>query len=473
MPDRALLPPGFRFGVATAGYQVEGGFNGPGEPRNNWYRFESEGRVEPSGDAIGFWHDFDRQLAAASAAGCDAIRIGVEWARCEPQEGCYDDEAFARYGEILAACHAHDLEPLVTLHHFTHPWWLGEDFWLDLDAPARFAAWAREAVTRLRAHCCTWVTVNEPNILALQTWFTGDFPPARRGALRDVVRALDHLLAAHVLGHAAVHEVQPDAVVSTNLFTFSLYELERLLTDVLSARVHGVSPVELGPWLLQRREEHRAQVVPLAGRERLLRRWAAGTIGLDGALPRTTAAVFDSPHECSLDVVQVDHYNPFTTSHLRAPGRRTSGGRSWNPGGLLWEDRPDPDGFASFTELATVPGREVWVVENGLCNRVLRGRSYPRPDGWTRPRYLAAHLRALVGLLERGVPVGAYYHWSLADNYEWGSYEPRFGLYGVDRSRGNRWAALDAMGHDAAGAYRTLIEGLRAGDRSVLARDWA
>lgn len=472
MADKALLPDGFRFGVATAGYQVEGGFNGPGEPRNNWYRFEAEGRVEPSGNAIDFWERYDEHLSRAAAAGCDAIRIGVEWARCEPEEGRYDDAAFAHYAEILATCAAYGLEPLVTLHHFTHPWWLGEELWLDLDAPARFAAWACEAVTRLGHHCRNWVTVNEPNILALQTWFTGDFPPARVLALKDVVRALDHLMTAHVLGYDAIHEVQPDAVVATNLFTFSLYELERVLTDVLVARLHGVTPVELGPWLIERREEHRALVVPLAGPERLLRRWAASAIDVGSALARTAAAVFDSPHECTLDVAQVDHYNPYSSSHLRWPGRSTSGGRTWNPGGLLWEDRVDPAGFAAFTELGTVANRAIWVVENGLCNRVRRGRSFARPDGWTRPRYLAAHLRAMVDLLDRGVPVNAYYHWSLADNYEWGSYEPRFGLYGVDRARGNRWSDVDAMGQDAAGAYRSLIEGLRAGDRSVLERTW-
>src|SRR5271165_4982946 len=48
-----VLPRDFRFGVATAGYQIEGGYNGPGEPKNNWYRWESTGRVEPSGAAIG------------------------------------------------------------------------------------------------------------------------------------------------------------------------------------------------------------------------------------------------------------------------------------------------------------------------------------------------------------------------------------------------------------------------------------
>jgi hypothetical protein len=67
------------------------------------------------------------------------------------------------------------------------------------------------------------------------------------------------------------------------------------------------------------------------------------------------------------------------------------------------------------------------------------------------------------------VPVEAYFHWTLADNYEWGSYEPRFGLYGVDR-RGGRaeWNDLDSMGGDAAGTFRRLADGLRAGDRSVL-----
>jgi beta-glucosidase/6-phospho-beta-glucosidase/beta-galactosidase len=135
--------------------------------------------VEPSGNAIDFWERYPEHLERAAAAGCDAIRIGVEWARCEPEEGSYDDSAFVRYRDILVACRELGLEPLVTLHHFTHPWWLGEELWLDLDAPHRFATWARDAVSRLGAHCNRWVTVNEPNILALQTWFTGDFPPAR------------------------------------------------------------------------------------------------------------------------------------------------------------------------------------------------------------------------------------------------------------------------------------------------------
>ena len=69
----------------------------------------------------------------------------------------------------------------------------------------------------------------------------------------------------------------------------------------------------------------------------------------------------------------------------------------------------------------------------------------------------------------RGSPCAPDLHWSLADNYEWGSYEPRFGLYGMDRSDPSavRWMDTDAQGDDAAGEFARVLAGLRAGDRSV------
>jgi len=42
------------------------------------------------------------------------------------------------------------------------------------------------------------------------------------------------------------------------------------------------------------------------------------------------------------------------------------------------------------------------------------------------------------------------------------------GIHGVDRERGAKILATDSMGRDSAGAYRRLIEALRADDRPVL-----
>ena len=461
---RGVLGDDFLFGVATAGFQIEGGFNGPGEPRNNWYRFESEGRVVPSGIALDFWNDYETQLDHAVAAGANAFRFSLEWARCEPADGRIDDTAFARYADIIGACAERGIEPLVTLHHFTHPDWAGEDFWLDDRAPERFAEWTATAAAHLAPLARYWVTINEWNIFALQTYVTGDFPPARTGDVRAAVRAFDHLLAGHVLAYEAIHAVRPDAVVATNGFAFSTYGLERLGTDVLTARLAGVERADLRTWLASRRSRYETALGAGGVASRAVNR----LVDLDRALPRTVAAVHASAHECTLDHIQTDYYNPSTMSHFRIPGHRTAGGRHWGPDRMLWDDPVDPERFGEHLAALQVTDRELWVVENGLCNRRRNGHAYERVDGWDRPRYLQAHLRTLVAAHDAGVPMRAYFHWCLADNYEWGSYEPCFGLYGVDRERGVRWLSTDSMGRDSATTYRRLIEGLTAGDRSVL-----
>lgn len=449
-PTPWRLPDGFRFGVATAGFQVEGGYNGPGQPANHWISWERQGRVEPSGIALDFWHRYEEQLDAAAAAGCDSIRLSVEWTRVEPEEGAVDHGALDHYGRILDAAVSRRLTPLVTLHHFTHPAWLGVDFWLRPDAPRRFEGWVRRAVDALGDRCRNWVTINELNILAVETYLTGSFPPGRVADVASAVTALDHLLAAHVVAYDAVHALQPEAVVATNNYALSVYEFDRLPMDLLVARGAGVPAAALPGWL--------------AG----LRRLAGAALPIERALPTARAAIAAARSERLLDVAQVDHYDPVAAHHLRWPGHRTAGGRRFEPSRALWDDPPSPSALTARCALAADDAPTVWVVENGLCNRVRRGRSYPRLDGWDRPRYLREHLAAVVAAIDAGVAVTGYWHWTLADNYEWGSYEPRFGLHGVDRERGLTWSPLDAMGGDAAGAYRRLADGLRAGDRSVL-----
>jgi len=473
---RDLLPECFLFGVATAGYQVEGGFNGPGEPANNWLAWEQVGRVEPSGDAVGFWAHPEVALDRAAALGCESFRLGVEWARVVPDGNRVDGAALDRYVSIVAGCVERGMAPLVTLHHFTNPAWLGEDFWLRPDAPARFADWARTVVPALAPFVRLWVTLNELNIFAVQTYLTGDFPPGRFAAFGDTAVALDNLLAAHVLAYDVIHAERPDAVVTTNNFCLSVYEYDRLLLDLLLARSHGVERRDLDGWIAERRRDHYA-LLPTPGiGEAVLRKAGArlasyGSTGSGSSAPRRALDALEaSPHERTLDVLGVDFYDPMAARHFRLPGHRTAGGRNAMPARALWDDPPDPAGLTRWlgVQHALAPGLPLWVVENGMCNRVRHGRSFSRLDGWDRPRYLRANVAAVVDAVDAGIPVEGYWHWSLVDNYEWGSYEPRFGLFGVDRDRGGRWLTTDAMGRDSGGTYRSIIEGLRTGDRTVL-----
>ena len=493
MSPQSLLGEGFLVGVATSGYQVEGGFNGDGEPHNNWSGWEACGRAERSGLACDFWRRPADALDRAAAIGCNAFRLSVEWARLEPRPGAVDAAALERYAEILSECVARGLEPVVTLHHFTHPWWLGEEFWLRPGSPDVFARHVARVVPVLAPYCRRWITINEPNVVMLLGWIEGTYPPGRRMAVSDAYCVLDNLLTAHVLGAEAVTAVQPEAQVTLNTSSSSIYEHDRMLVDLLQLRDAGVDPADVDRYVDDRRAVHDAAFPPRHAGEAALRRFFAAVVPYGAAREpgrgaawarlralarrraprRVVSAVHASTRARALDAAGFDWYDPVASHAVGVPGRRTpDGGHDWSFGRALWDVEPDPHGLASWcaTESALRPGLPLWVVENGMSSRVRHGRAAPRRDGMDRPRYVREHLGAVAGAVAAGVPVRAYLHWSLVDNYEWGSYEPRFGLFGMDRSHPSdvRWMDTDAQGDDAAGAFARVVSGLRAGDRAVL-----
>ncbi len=491
-----LLGGGFLVGVATSGYQVEGGFNGDGQPHNNWSGWEDVGRVARSGAACDFWRRPEEALERAAAIGCNAFRLSVEWARLEPRPEAFDQAALDRYAEILSLCAARGLEPVVTLHHFTHPWWLGEEFWLRPGSPDVFARHVARVVPALAPYCRRWVTVNEPNIVMLMGWIEGACPPGRRMAVSDAYCVLDNLLTAHVLAADVVTAVQPEAMVTVNTSSSSVYEQDRMLLDLLQLREAGVDPADVDLHVDERRALHDAALPPQHAGEAAIRRFfaAVSPYGTTRELGRNVAwtrlrslaqrraprrvvrAVHAATRPRCLDAVGFDWYDPVASHALRIPGRRRrAGGRDWSLGRALWDVESHPDALAAWcaTESALRPGLPLWVVENGMATRVRDGRAERREDGMTRPRYVREHLGAVAGAVAAGEPVAAYLHWSLVDNYEWGSYEPRFGLFGMDRRNPEqpRWMDTDSQGDDAAGEFSRVVAALRAGDRRLLEGD--
>lgn len=454
-------------GVSDSAYQSEGGLNGPGEPHNNWATWERCGRATPAGIANEFWHRYPEHLDAAVEAGCTAYRTSVEWARCEPTRGVLDTEALSHYARILRACQQRGLEPVLALHHFTHPAWLGADFWLREDAPLIFRSWARVVVEHLGEYCTKWVTINEINAAAIGTYLIGYFPPGRRLQRRNAVAAMDNMLAAHVAAYEEIHAVQPDASVGTSSYAFWSYDADRLLGDVLVARSHGVERADVTSWLAQRRENFHDQVLASlpahhAWRDRLGHWLLAKYLQVDRRLPRALDAIYASQHERCSDVAQVSWYDPRLATYPRLPGRDTIGGRRWGPDPAHWEQTPSPQYLVDYLHAIHEPDQDIWILENGMCNASIDGSRYERPDGWDRPAYLQAHVQAVREAIASGLPVRGYFHWSMFDNYQWGDFESCFGLRGVDREHGCKLLELDSMGRDSVEIFARLANALRS-----------
>ncbi len=116
---------------------------------------------------------------------------------------------------MLADLRARNIEPLVTLHHFTHPIWFEDrGGFLAADAPERFARYAAFAAQELGDLCDVWCTINEPNVFAVYGYQIGDFPPGRRGDIRATARVLGNLARAHAAAYYAIHAAQPAARVA-------------------------------------------------------------------------------------------------------------------------------------------------------------------------------------------------------------------------------------------------------------------
>src|SRR5258708_9689183 len=199
-------------GCATAAHQVEG------QNSNDWCRWEeTPGHIfedQQSGRACDWWagrylEDFDRAVDMHN----NSLRLSIEWSRIEPEPEQWNDDALARYREMLQALRNRGLTPMVTLHHFTHPLWvMDRQGWQADDMPQIFERYVRKVMSVLGDLCSLWCTINEPAVYLLQGYSLGLWPPGlkNRGALN---RATLNLVRGHARAYRAIKELQPQAQV--------------------------------------------------------------------------------------------------------------------------------------------------------------------------------------------------------------------------------------------------------------------
>lgn len=497
----------FLWGVASSGYQCEGGFNGPGQPQNNWAPAELSDDVMRTGSATNFWSRYEEDFERCRAMGLNAFRLSIEWARVQPvtsamQDGVpdFDLEAIDGYADRIAACRTFGLEPVVTLHHFTHPLWLGSDAWLDDETPEHFGRFVRECCTRINHRLgevhkqppVRWyVTLNEPNMLVLNTYLNRQFPAYGPLGLATGVSAYNRLLAAHVRAYNIIHDLYEEQkwaspMVTMNTFCSDAYWSEKMLLDLLFSRERGISRAGIKDYLQNgakelRREMHKANLpfhtdffVWIGRFVSLVADWMAPRHATGHTFSFFLDELDRSKRSRVMDYLGLDYYDPFTGHLFRPPsfhdlefknksltGHMMAGlSRKW------WDWHVLPQGLHFFSSYyASEFHLGVLIAENGMALRCKWDNTLksPRRDKVTRSEFLRAHVGEVQRLRADGVPMLGYLHWSITDNYEWGSYTPRFGLFSIDYQDNARRKVEDPFGDRPSETYAKLVADARAG----------
>lgn len=492
----------FLWGVASSGYQCEGGYNGVGQPQNNWAAYEQSGDVQATGDATSFWTRYEEDLARARDLGLKAFRLSIEWPRVQPttenrnsaEPPPFDLAALDHYADIVAAVRRHGLEPVVTLQHFTHPAWLGLNAWLEERIVGLFEIFVATTVAHVNRRLVEhhgvapihwYVTLNEPNMLILNTYIHRHFPGSGPGGIQVGATAYNHLLAAHVLAYNAIHDCYesagwPAPMVAMNTFCSDAYWSEQFLLDMLCVRERGIAPYDMSDYFQSNaralRQAKYAEKLPLSsdlfvwiGRFlHFLTDFFAPAYANAETFTYFLKVLNASKRARVLDYIGLDYYDPFTGHLFRPPSFHDLEFKSKSlPGHLFngisrkwWDWHVIPDGLGFFCRYyAKAYQRGILIAENGMAIRRKFDNSAAghRRDKVVRSEFLKAHIGVVRQLVAEGIPMIGYLHWSITDNYEWGSYTPRFGLFAVDYMKNAERSAIDHLGDDPSATYARLI----------------
>lgn len=382
------FPQNFLWGAATSAYQVEGN-----NVNSDWWQWEKKAGKVRSGLACRHYEFYKRDFDLAKGLHHNAHRFSIEWSRIEPKEGQFSRKELKHYLDVILALRSRNIEPIVTLHHFTNPIWFSKKGgWLKPRSVDYFLRYCDFITRSLAKHVRYWITINEPTIYISHAYIIGIWPPQSKSYL-EAARVEENLASAHIRAYQLIHKI---------------YQELNLREPSISIAQNVMAFVPCKPDLKNRfAASLRDKVYNLGFLERIMRH---------DIIPHKT-----------MDFIGVNYYSrqlvglrKFGISNL-ATDVCNSTRRGSEKNSLGWDIYPKGL-YEVLLELKKY-GLPIMITENGICTS----------DDSLRWRYIYGHLKNIHRAMRKGVRVIGYLYWSLVDNFEWDKgFGPRFGLIDIN-----------------------------------------
>ena len=377
------FPQNFLWGAATSAYQVEGG-----NVNSDWWQWEKDTGKENSGPACRHYEFYKQDFDLAQSLNHNAHRLSIEWSRVEPEERRFFEEELKHYLDVIMALRSRNIEPMVTLHHFTNPGWFSKSGgWGGRQAVARFLRYCDFVVRPLARHVRYWITINEPNVYVSHAYIMGVWPPQIKSYLKAKA-VQDNFVSAHIQAFGLIHKIykelnlpEPSVSIAQNMMAF--VPCTQNLKDRFAAFL-------------------RDKWYNFGFLDKVMRHKAMDFIGVNYYSRQLVELQNWGISNLALDVCQDNHH----------PLKKNS---------LGWDIYPE--GLYDLLLKLKIYGLPVIITENGICTE----------NDSLRWEYIYTHLRNIYLAMEKGVSVAGYLYWSLMDNFEWDKgFGPRFGLIDID-----------------------------------------
>lgn len=363
------FPKHFLWGTSTAAAQVETAGDHPwkGLKTKDGHRFE---RTTD--------HELRREEDAGYIARFGSIyRCGVDWSRLQSAPMAkFDTAVVEEYCTFFEQLHSNGVSLMLVLHHFCHPNWFEEaGGWTKEANIDAYIHYAQQCIKHFGEYASFWNTFNEPNVYAYNAFFSGDFPPHKKGKYALANRVLDNMGRAHEIVRLLIREKYKGSPVGISLNT-AYFE---------GANVLGLLPAAFSRW------------------------WF-----LDRA-----ARPFRKCDFWGLSYYAYVQFDPFPLDYMHRPEIVEKKGL---PHDKMWLYRPEGLGWVlrRFWKKYKKP---IIITENGCCT----------DDAQQRIQAIKDYLGVCHTAIQDGVDLRGYIHWSTWDNFEWHlGPNYRFGLVRVD-----------------------------------------
>jgi beta-glucosidase len=437
------FPANFRWGTATAAYQIEGATRIDGRGPSIWDAFSRiPGKIHGghTGDiACDHYRRFKEDVCLLKSMGVKCYRFSISWPRVLPQgRGDVNEKGVAFYNELIDLLLENDIEPWVTIYHWDLPLALQieMDGLLNPDIAKCFADYARLCFKLFGDRVRHWITLNEPWCSAVLGHGNGYFAPGRVSETEPFVAA-HNLLRAHAymvdVYRRDFQESQRGVIGITNNsdwhepLTDSAEDRETADRALEFSLGWFADPIYFGDYPSSMRDRLGSTLPQFSEEDQKLLKGSSDFFGLNHYNTNMSAA------EGSIDSMLQDLYNN-EGDHvdlLRDPSwKQTDMGWNIVPWGirklLEWIDKRYGHPPIYITENGcALPGEDVREVALNDVGRL---------------EFFKGYLGACHEAIENGVDLRGYMCWSMMDNLEWSyGYSKRFGLTWVDFKTGERF----------------------------------